>query len=311
MTSGVQLHRRRRHSRSPVGERVNVAPAVHARDRYGNGVSDVAVAYRVTLGDGSVSAAVARSDTAGLAALAHWTLGSRSGQNAVTASTTNASDVVFVATGRAGAVSRIDMIAGDLQSATVGNVGAIAPTIQLRDAFGNPVPGHSVQFVIGSGGGSAVGSSVKSDENGMAVGRWTLGTSVGTNTLKAAVAGLAPITFSATGKADTPALYRFVDGRGQIEVVSTSLPVVPRVRVLDRFGNRIAGVAVSFSVAAGGGSINLSTGATNAEGEITPGSWRLGPTEGFNVLRANSQGFIQIGLVARAVPPSAFPIEVR
>jgi hypothetical protein len=133
----------------------------------------------------------------------------------------------------------------------VGNVGAIAPTIQLRDAFGNPVPGHSVQFVIGSGGGSAVGSSVKSDENGMAVGRWTLGTSVGTNTLKAAVAGLAPITFSATGKADTPALYRFVDGRGQIEVVSTSLPVVPRVRVLDRFGNRIAGVAVSFSVAAG------------------------------------------------------------
>ena len=62
----------------------------------------------------------------------------------------------------------------------------------------------SVTFAVASGGGSVTGLTAMTNASGIAtVGRWTLGTSAGANSLTATSAGLSgsPVTFSATGTA--------------------------------------------------------------------------------------------------------------
>lgn len=91
--------------------------------------------------------------------------------------------------------------AGDGQSAQAGNAVATPPSVLVVDGRSNPVPGVTVTFAIGSGGGSATGTSAVTNASGIAtVGSWTLGGSAGSNTLTATVTGLtgSPVTFTAT-----------------------------------------------------------------------------------------------------------------
>ena len=92
--------------------------------------------------------------------------------------------------------------AGDGQTAATGAAVAIPPSVLITDANGNPVSGTSVTFAVASGGGSVTGATATSNGSGIAtVGSWTLGPSIGANTLTATHAGLSgsPVTFSATG----------------------------------------------------------------------------------------------------------------
>ena len=58
-----------------------------------------------------------------------------------------------------------------------------------------------------------------------------------------------------------------------------------RVRVVDNRGAGVAGETVSFTVVAGGGSVDPATATTDAEG-VASTSWQLGPQPGTNTLRA-------------------------
>jgi adhesin/invasin len=62
------------------------------------------------------------------------------------------------------------------------------------------------------------------------------------------------------------------------------------VKVTDQFGNPIAGVAVNFAVASGGGTVTGAAQTTGADGVATVGSWTIGQTVGTNVLRATATG---------------------
>lgn len=65
--------------------------------------------------------------------------------------------------------------AGNNQTAAAGSAVAIAPTVQVSDTFGNPVPGLSVTFSVLTGGGSVTGGTVLTDVTGNAsVGSWTV-----------------------------------------------------------------------------------------------------------------------------------------
>ncbi|MDP2955922.1 MAG: leishmanolysin-related zinc metalloendopeptidase, partial [Longimicrobiales bacterium] len=129
-----------------------------------------------------------------------WTLGTTSGTQTLTASVTGAGSVTFTATARAGAASALTKVAGDNQSATAGTAVATRPKVKVADAFGNGVSGVSVTFAVASGGGSASGLTQTTGSDGTAtVGGWTLGASVGANTLTASASGLSPVTFTAAG----------------------------------------------------------------------------------------------------------------
>ncbi len=90
--------------------------------------------------------------------------------------------------------------AGDGQTAQAGQAVLVAPSVRVTDAGGDPVAGVSVSFTVQSGGGSVTGSPATTGTDGVAaVGSWTLGSSPGTNELRAEVGALTPVTFTATG----------------------------------------------------------------------------------------------------------------
>jgi hypothetical protein len=104
-----------------------------------------------------------------------------------------------------GAAASLQASAGaTAQSAVAGSAVAVAPSVVVKDANGNVLPGATVNFVVTAGGGSVANSVAITNMNGIATsGAWTLG-SQGTNSVEARVGSLVPVKFTATGVANTP-----------------------------------------------------------------------------------------------------------
>jgi Kelch motif protein/Big-like domain-containing protein len=100
------------HQVAPAGAAVPSPPVVYIPDRSGNPVPGVQVEFAVTGGGGTISGGPAvATDSAGLARLSAWTLGSTGGPNTVTATATGSgivgNPVTFTATGEIGQWTRI------------------------------------------------------------------------------------------------------------------------------------------------------------------------------------------------------------
>ena len=295
-----------------VGRAVTDAPAVRLRDAFGNPTAGVVVPFVIAAGNGRLVGDSAIADSSGVARVSQWTLGTTSGANRVSATWPSLAPVDFSATGTADVPAQLSVISGRGQTATVATVVPVSPTVRVVDQYGNVTSDVPVTFRVASGNGSVTGSSARTDSAGQAsVGSWRLGTVAGANTLEAIVQGLGPARVDAVGTAGPPALYGFVAGQGQIEVVNSDLPTVPVVRVVDVYANPVPGVPVTFSVMQGGGAIGTPNAITNAQGVATPGFWRVGGSQGFNRLDAIAPGFQSLSLRARAVPRSDFSIDVR
>ncbi|HEX6250033.1 MAG TPA: hypothetical protein VFZ56_01210 [Gemmatimonadaceae bacterium] len=276
-----------------VGTAVAVDPAVRITDVHGNAVPNVTVTFAVASGGGSVNGAVQSTDANGVATVGSWTLGPTPGENTLTA-TAGSLVVTFTATALLGPPANVAKQAGDGQSATVGTAVTTAPAVLVTDAQGNPVPGVTVTFEIASGQGSITGGDQVTDVNGLAsVGSWTLGTTAGGNTLTVTAAGIV-VTFSATGTADAPDDIVIVAGDGQNAPAGTDVPIAPSVKVVDQYGNGVAGVTVTFMVTAGGGSVTGEEQVTGADGIATVGSWTLGATPGANELVAETDALSEV-----------------
>jgi hypothetical protein len=85
----------------------------------------------------------------------------------------------------------------------------------------------------------------------------------------------------------------------------------PAVKVTDADANPVSGVAVSFMIASGGGSITGGNQATNASGIATVGSWTLGPGAGTNTLIANAAGLGSAYAAFTAIAESMSIVAVR
>ncbi|MFO0270526.1 MAG: beta strand repeat-containing protein [Gemmatimonadota bacterium] len=186
-----------------VGTAVAVAPRVLVTDANGNPVAGVNVTFAVASGGGSVTGSSATTDANGRAGVGSWTLGTTAGANTLSASSGPLSPVSFTATGTPGAPTVMDYVAptNGVQVGQAGQAVAIAPSVRVRDAFSNPVPGVTVTFAVTAGGGSVTGATPVTDAAGIAtVGGWTLGPSGGTNTLRA-TSGALVRDFTATTEA--------------------------------------------------------------------------------------------------------------
>ena len=129
---------------------------------------------------------------------------------------------------------------------------------QNRSAFAGAV----VTFSVTAGGGTLSSTTATTDANGRARSTLTLGSDPGTNTVTATVAGLEPVTFTASGYA-TPHSLTKVSGDGQEGPASTQLAAPFVVFALDENGAAIAGAVVTFSVTAGGGTLSSTTDASS------------------------------------------------
>lgn len=75
-------------------------------------------------------------------------------------------------------------------------------------------------------------------------------------------------------------------GDNQSATVGAAVSIAPSVTIKDADGKGIAGIAVTFALATGGGTLTGATATTDANGVATVGSWVLGTTLGVNTLTA-------------------------
>jgi adhesin/invasin len=182
-----------------AGSAVPVPPSVLVKDANGNPTQGVTVTFTVASGGGSVTGAAAVTNAVGIATIGSWTLGPIVGANALNATTGSLAGVSFTATSTAGPAATLVKNTGDNQAGIVGGTVSIPPAVLVRDANGNAKSGVSVTFAVASGGGSITGASAVTNSSGVAaVGSWTLGNSIGGNSLSASVTGLPSIAFTAS-----------------------------------------------------------------------------------------------------------------
>ncbi len=82
----------------------------------------------------------------------------------------------------------------------------------------------------------------------------------------------------------------------------------PSVIVRDQNSAPMAGVAVTFTVSSGGGSVSGGTVNTNADGVASVGAWTLGPVPGQNVLTATSGTLTAVSFTATSAVGAAASI---
>ena len=292
-----------------VGTSVMTPLAVKIVDANGNGVAGFSVGFSANSGGGSITGSPSITDANGIATAGSWTLGLVAGVNTVVAFGPS-SFVTFTATATAAAPVAVSIVAGNAQAAVAGSAVAVAPAVRVVDVFGNPVPGTDVTFAATGGGGNVTGSPAVTNSDGIAtIGSWTLGPTVGTNTLTVTVAGVAmPATFAASGVEGPPATLVRVAGEGQSAPAGTAVPTAPAVRVADANGNPVPDVVVAFAVTVGNGTVMGSPATTNASGIASLTSWTLG-TPGTNAVSATVSGLAPVVFTATSVAvPSSFTI---
>jgi len=176
---------------------------VRANDAQGNPVSGAQISF--TAPGAGASAVLVGSPAAtnvnglvSVSATANGTPGSYS----VSAAASFGTPVNFSLSNLAAGASALVITAGAGQSGAPGSILSIDPQVRVNDAGGSPVAGVVVSFAVISGGGSVTEALALSDSNGLAtVGSWTLGGSLGVNTLRASVVGnllVTPVVFTAT-----------------------------------------------------------------------------------------------------------------
>ena len=180
----------------PAGVVLPINPAVRVLDAGGAPSAGVSVIFAVTQGNGNTTGAGAVTDGAGIAAVGSWTLDQATGTNALTATSTGLPDVVFFATGTAGAPTQIVKVSGDSQTANTGVALPSQLVAAVQDQFGNGVGGVTVNWAASDGSVSPLSSIT--DGLGQAATSWTLGANLLNPNATASALSLQPAVFSAT-----------------------------------------------------------------------------------------------------------------
>lgn len=277
------------------GTAVANPPSMMVTDAAGFPVPGVSVTFAVTAGGGTLTGAVATTNSAGIAAVGSWTLGAAVGLNSLSASSAGleGSPFVFNATSAIPAPTTMVVAAGDNQSGQPGDVLPVSPSVKVTDAEGAPAAGVVVQFAVASGGGSITGASATTGSDGVATaGTWTLGPAGGANTVVATSPELPGVAVTFNASAGPPPAVKIEpsDGFGQSGTVDAFVANPPSVLVTDASGAPVAGVAVTWTVGIGGGSVVGAESVTDAFGIARVGGWRLGPAPGQNTLLATAGG---------------------
>ncbi len=255
---------------------VSIAPSVRVRDGNGNALSGIVVRYSVQSGGGTVTGDSARTDANGVAPSGSWRLGSALGAQTLRASAQGAS-VTITATATPGPPSQVVPVTPQASAVLVAAAVVPVPTVDVRDGFGNAVSGVAVTFTITLGGGTVTGGSATTDATGRAaVGSWTLGTAAGLNRLIAR-AGNASFVFEAQALGAAPAAFTAESPTAQNGFLRYMVPKLPRIKLVDGFGNPSPGIPVTFAIVGGGDAVLTGTSTvTDAAGFATPSDWRLG-----------------------------------
>jgi alpha-tubulin suppressor-like RCC1 family protein len=261
------------------------ALTVRVVDAGGQPVTGAEVNWAVMSGGGTVNPPIGSSNAEGLVSTT-WTLGTTLGEHRVRAYLRRGfllDSTDFVATATPGAAtvvvldSTVTLPASAMVATTITGVRFV-----VRDQFGYPVQGDTVEFTPSAGGAVSPQRAV-SNAQGVVTTSWTMPQLVGAPTISARLvtSGIQTPTLALQTTPDT--------SRVLVPVTSTLAPALVdatagsvTVRVQDRFGNPISGATVNFADSLGVGVAVSPTTVTTGPGgtaltTVTVGK-RLGPS---------------------------------
>ena len=170
---------------------------VSVLDQYGSALSGAVVTFSVTAGGGTLSSTTATTDAKGRAR-STLTLGSDLGTNTVSATIAGLAAATFTATAVEQIPHSLTKVSGDGQQGPVSTQLAKPFVVLVLDEEDAAMAGAVVTFTVTGGGGTMSSNTAITSTYGRAARTLTLGDEPGTNTVKVSVAGLDPVTFTAT-----------------------------------------------------------------------------------------------------------------
>jgi adhesin/invasin len=154
-----------------------------------------------------------------------------------------------------------------IDSASLSDTAAVATAIPVRVRVtqnGSAVAGTTVVWTIDDGHGAISATSSLTDITGLATVSWTLGDTVGTNSLTAAISG-ASVTINATAVGGAASAIAKVSVDSDAVVAGAALPLT--ARVTDHLGNPTANATVVWTSSAG--TLSADTSLSGSSGDAT------------------------------------------
>jgi beta propeller repeat protein len=264
-------------------------------DPQGRPVAGIVVRWSVETG-GAVHPSTSVTASDGVARAA-WTLDTLPGPKTAIA-TAAGLELRFHATCTSAPVALV-VVSGDNQSGVV-DVTLPTPLIaRALDSHGNPVAGVPVTWIV-SGGDMISPGAVTSDSTGSARGILTLGPTAGMHEVLASTPGASPAHFTAAAGAGAAQRVRMVSGDGQRAILGGMLTDSLIAQASDVHDNPVAGVPVTWTVIAGGGSISPASSATGTDGRARA-RWTVGGAAGQNRVSVRAPGLPDTGTVFSAM----------
>jgi hypothetical protein len=178
-------------------------------------------------------------------------------------------------------------VSGTNQTGYVGATLQEPLVVEARDQLGNPASGVRISWSVRTGGGDIAVAEAETDDQGLAEASFRLGGTLGQQAAQAYAfeTDALPVQFDATATPAPVSTLTLIAGGGQSGVVGTPLPQEFAIRLNDAFGNLVPGTGVSFVITAGGGTTNVPSAVSDANG-IVRFRWTLGPVAGTQTVAA-------------------------
>jgi hypothetical protein len=249
-----------------VGQAATQQFTVQARNTLDEPMSGQVVTFTASTGASITPASVTTGATGN--ASATMTVGNTPATYTFTATSGTVSQQVTV-TAVAGSPSAIAATSATTQTAAAGS--AVTFTAKVTDAQGNALAGASVTWTRTSGAGTPATSSTSTSSAGIASLTYTLGTAIGTETVRASVTGVtSTVTFTVTKTAGAAAQMTAPGGTSFTFKANQPIAVQPSVLITDANGNPVEGVVVTADLFSSSGSLILSQNVTSgADGKVT------------------------------------------
>jgi len=257
-------------------------------------------------GTGRVEPAADSSDAQGIAR-AVWTLGGAPGRQSLSVNAEGVASPTLV-TAEAEPVAantRIAVVSEHLE----GPAGGALPepfAVRVTDSSGVALADVPVAWTAGDNG-SIVANESRTDSLGEARALWTLGPKSGSQRAYVQIGNaraMPRFMVEASALAGAPAGLALVNGKKSEGLVGAVLKPLPELRVVDRAGNPVPGVALTILPTSG--TVTDSTPATDSTGRVRV-AWTLGRNAGLQRMTARVEGVprpVEISARARAAGPA-------
>jgi filamin/ABP280 repeat protein len=192
-----------------------------------------------------------------------------------------------------GEPARISIVDGNNQSGTVGQPLGDSLVVKVTDTESRPVSGVEIVFVPPDGAAIAPNDTVRTGTDGQAAVAYTLSTIAGQQMVQARAARIVPATsasatFMASAEPEGAVALVAAGGDRQRGEVATVLPESLAVRAVDRFGNGVPRIEVTWKVK-GGGDVSPGSVTTGTDGRAAAAR-TLGERPGSFATEASAEG---------------------